>query len=61
MLTKRTDISSIRGYAPNYSVNLISKSDRLLATGSFNGLHAGLHAKSEFLAFIQAFTQKANS
>jgi hypothetical protein len=31
MLTKRTDISSIRGYAPNYSVNLISKSDRLLA------------------------------
>jgi hypothetical protein len=31
MLTKRADISSIRGYAPNYSVNLISKSDRLLA------------------------------
>jgi DNA-binding NarL/FixJ family response regulator len=30
MLTKRADISSIRYSAPNDSVNLISKSDRLL-------------------------------
>jgi hypothetical protein len=26
--------------------------DQGLATGSFNGLHAGLHAKSEFLALL---------